>query len=83
MLKKIGSPPYEKSKKEVFQCLSDNIINIADPKTGVIIDKALNINKFVIVIKGNKTLLFLKPGIDKALLVTNKFTTLIVVLIPA
>lgn len=45
--------------------------------------KALNINRFVIDINGIKTRLLLSPGLDKALLVVNKFTTLIVVLIPA
>jgi hypothetical protein len=36
-----------------------------------------------IVIKGNKTLLFLKPGIAKVLLVINKFVKPTVELIPA
>jgi hypothetical protein len=36
-----------------------------------------------IVINGNKILRFLKPGIDKVLLVINKFVNEIVVLIPA
>jgi len=35
------------------------------------------------VIKGNKILLFFKPGIDKVLLVINKFVNDIVVLTPA
>ena len=47
------------------------------------IAKALSINKFVIDINGIKTLLLLSPGLDRALLVVNRFTTLIVVLIPA
>ena len=76
-------PPYEKSKNEVFQCLSVNNMSIAEPKTGVITDKARNISKTVIDINGIKTLLFLNPDILKDLLVTNKFTKLIVVLIPA
>lgn len=72
-----------KIKKDVFQCLSKININIAEPNTGVIITRALNISKIVILIKGNKTLLFLKPGIAKVLLVANKFTIDMVVLIPA
>jgi hypothetical protein len=56
---------------------------MADPKTGVIMARALNINKFVIDMNGIKTLLLLSPGLDRALLVVSRFTTLIVVLIPA
>lgn len=72
-----------KIKKDVFQCLSNTNINIADPSTGVITANALNINNTVILTKGNNILLFLNPGIDRVLLVDNKFTKEIVVLIPA
>jgi hypothetical protein len=81
--KKIGSPPYAKSKNDVCQCLSKTSINIEDPSTGVITAKALNINNTVIVMNGIKIRLFLKPGILKVLLVTRRFVIEMVVLIPA
>jgi hypothetical protein len=42
-----------------------------------------NVNNIAIVIKGRRTLLFLKPGIAKVLLVINKLVNEIVVLTPA
>lgn len=72
-----------KVKKEVFQWRSNANISIAEPKTGVITTKALNISSIDMDIKGSKILLFLKPGIDKFLLVDKRFTIDIVVLIPA
>jgi hypothetical protein len=41
------------------------------------------VNKSAIVINGNKTLLFLRPGIAKVLLVINKLVKETVVLTPA
>jgi len=49
----------------------------------VIIANILNVNNNEIVIKGNKTLLFLKPGIANVLLVINKLVKETVVLTPA
>jgi hypothetical protein len=49
----------------------------------VTIANILKVNNIEIVIKGNKTLLFLKPGIANVLLVINKFVKDIVVLTPA
>jgi uncharacterized membrane protein len=43
----------------------------------------LSVRRIDIVIKGSNTLLFLRPGIAKVLLVINKFVKDIVVLIPA
>jgi hypothetical protein len=53
------------------------------PKTGVTIANIRKVNKSDIVINGNKTLLFLKPGIAKVLLVINKLVNDIVELTPA
>ena len=53
------------------------------PNTGVIIANILNVNRIDIVINGNKTLLFLNPGIDKVLLVINRLVNEIVELTPA
>jgi hypothetical protein len=67
----------------VCQCLSINNINIDAPKTGVIIANIRNVNKRDIVMNGNKTLLFLRPGIAKVLLVISKFVNDMVELTPA
>jgi hypothetical protein len=56
---------------------------MAEPKTGVITTKARNISKTVIVIKGNKIRLFLKPGIVNVRFVARRFTIEIVVLMNA
>jgi hypothetical protein len=56
---------------------------IAAPKTGVTNANILIVKNKAIVINGNKTLLFLNPGILKVLLVINKFVNEIVVLTPA
>jgi hypothetical protein len=55
---------------------------MAAPKTGVTAASILKVNKVVIVTKGIKTLLVLKPGIANVLLVINKFTKVIVLLTP-
>ena len=80
---KIGSPPYAYSKKVVLQCLSNIIIIIAAPKTGVTIANILNASKVPIVENGNKTLRLRIPGIAKVRRVTNKFVNDTVLLIPA
>jgi hypothetical protein len=67
----------------VLQCLSNIIIIIAAPKTGVIIASILNASKVPIVENGNSTLRFLIPGIAKVLLVTSKLVNDTVVLTPA
>lgn len=79
----MGSPPYAKSKNDVCQCLSKISINMADPKTGVITAKALNISSTVMVIKGIIIRLFRIPGIVRVRRVTNKLVMEMVVLIPA
>ena len=81
--KRIGSPPYAKSKNEVCQCLSSSTIITAAPRTGVTIASILNVNSIAIVTKGTSTRRFRKPGEIKVLLVINKFVKDIVVLIPA
>ena len=57
-------------------------IIIAAPKTGVIRANIRITRKRVMLIKGIRTRLFLKPGIDKVRLVINKFVKDIVVLKP-
>jgi hypothetical protein len=52
------------------------------PNTGVTIANILNVNKRAIVMKGNKTLLFLKPGIAKVLLVIKRLVKETVLLTP-
>ncbi len=52
-------------------------------KTGVIITSILNANNKPIVMNGKRTLLCFNPGIDKVLLVINKFVNETVVLTPA
>jgi len=52
------------------------------PNTGVTIANILNVNNKDIVIKGNKTLLFLKPGIANVLLVIKRFVKETVLLTP-
>lgn len=66
----------------VFQCLSNNNIIIAAPRTGVINANILITKNNVIVKKGNRTRLFLRPGADKVLRVINKFVNDMVVLTP-
>jgi len=56
---------------------------IAAAKTGVTKANILIVKNNEIVTKGNKTLLFLKPGIANVLLVINKFVKPTVELIPA
>ena len=56
---------------------------MADPKTGVITAKALNISNIDILVNGSSILLFLKPDIVNILLVAKRLTNDIVVLIPA
>jgi len=56
---------------------------IAAPKTGVTKANIRIVKNNAIVIKGNKTRLFLRPGILKVLLVINKFVNETVVLTPA
>jgi aromatic ring-opening dioxygenase LigB subunit len=56
---------------------------IAAPKTGVTKANIRIVKNNAIVINGNKTRLFLKPGILKVLLVISKFVNEIVVLTPA
>jgi hypothetical protein len=58
-------------------------MNIAAASTGVINTSILIVNNKEIVIKGSKIRLFFRPGIDKVLLVINKFVKDIVVLTPA
>jgi hypothetical protein len=53
------------------------------PKTGVITANILKVNNKAIVMNGNKTLLFRRPGIAKVLRVINKFVNDTVLLIPA
>lgn len=77
------SPPYTNSKNVVCQCLSINNINIDAPKTGVTTASILIVNNKLIVIKGSKDRLFLKPGIAKVRLVIKRLVNDIVVLIPA
>jgi hypothetical protein len=67
----------------VCQCLSINNINIAAARTGVTNANILIAKKSAIVINGNKTLLFLNPGIAKVLLVIKRFVNEMVVLTPA
>jgi hypothetical protein len=67
----------------VCQCRSINNIIIAAPNTGVTIANILIVKNKLIDIKGNSILRFLKPGIDKVLLVINKFVNPTVELIPA
>jgi hypothetical protein len=55
---------------------------MAAPKTGVTKANILIVKNKAIVMNGNKTLLFLKPGILNVRLVINKFVKEIVVLIP-
>jgi hypothetical protein len=55
---------------------------MAAPKTGVINANIRIVKNNAIVINGNKTLLFLNPGILNVRLVINKFVNDIVVLIP-
>lgn len=71
------------SKNVVSQCLSISSMNIDAPKTGVITASILSVSSSEIVINGNKTLLFLSPGIAKVLRVISKFVNDIVVLTPA
>ncbi len=56
---------------------------IAAASTGVIRASILIVNNKLIVINGNKILLFLNPGILSVLRVISKFVNDIVVLIPA
>jgi hypothetical protein len=77
------SPPYTNSKKVVCQCLSIINIIIAAAKTGVTNANILIVKNKAIVINGNKTLLFLKPGIANVLLVINKLVKPTVELTPA
>jgi hypothetical protein len=58
-------------------------MTIAAPKTGVTKASILIVKNNEIVTKGNKTLLFLKPGIAKVLRVINKLVKPTVELIPA
>jgi len=67
----------------VCQCLSINNITIDAAKTGVTNANILIVKNNEIVMNGNKTLLFLKPGIDNVLLVTNKLVKPTVELAPA
>jgi len=53
------------------------------PKTGVMMANILNVSNNAIVMNGNRTLLFLKPGIASVLLVINKLVNDTVVLTPA
>jgi hypothetical protein len=80
---KIGSPPYAYSKKVVLQCLSNIIIIIAAPRTGVMIANILRAKSVPIVENGSNTLLLRIPGIASVLLVTNRFVNETVVLTPA
>jgi hypothetical protein len=66
----------------VFQCLSNNNIIIAAPKTGVIRANILITKNKVMVRNGINTLLFRNPGADNVRLVINKLVNDIVVLIP-
>jgi len=56
---------------------------MAAAKTGVTNANILIVKNSAIVIKGSKTLLFLKPGIANVLLVISKFVKPTVELIPA
>jgi hypothetical protein len=56
---------------------------IAAAKTGVTKANIRIVKNNAIVIKGSKTLLFLKPGIANVLLVINKFVKPTVELTPA
>jgi hypothetical protein len=56
---------------------------IAAPKTGVTNANILIVKNKEMVINGNKTLLFLKPGIANVLLVINKLVKPTVELTPA
>jgi len=58
-------------------------MNIDAPNTGVIIASIRKVNNKDIVINGSRTLLFLKPGIAKVLLVINKLVNETVELTPA
>jgi hypothetical protein len=58
-------------------------MNIEAPSTGVITANILKVNNKAIVINGNKTLLFRRPGIAKVLRVINKLVNDTVLLIPA
>jgi len=53
------------------------------PRIGVTIANILIVKNKLMDMKGNKTLLFLKPGIASVLLVINKFVKPTVELIPA
>jgi hypothetical protein len=79
----MGSPPYAKSKKEVCQCLSNAIIIIAAPKTGVIKASILKAKNIPIEIKGSRILLCLIPGMVKVRLVIKRLVNDTVELIPA
>jgi len=67
----------------VLQCLSNIIIIIAAAKTGVTNANIRKAKSVPIVENGNKTLLFLIPGIANVLRVTNRFVKDIVELTPA
>jgi hypothetical protein len=56
---------------------------MAAPKTGVTKASILIVKNKAIVTNGNKTRLFLRPGIANVLLVINKFVKPTVELIPA
>jgi len=56
---------------------------MAAPRTGVTIANILIVKNKLIDIKGSKILRFLKPGIDRVLLVINKLVKPTVELIPA
>lgn len=58
-------------------------MSTAAPKIGVTIASNLKVNKREMVIKGIKTLLFLRPGATKVLLVIRRLVKEMVVLIPA
>jgi len=58
-------------------------MNIEAPNTGVITASILKVSSSAIVTKGIKILLFLKPGIERVLLVINKLVNEIVELTPA
>jgi len=67
----------------VCQCLSSNNIIIAAANTGVISANIRIVKNKDIVIKGNKTRLFLSPGIERVLRVIKRLVKLIVVDTPA
>jgi len=77
------SPPYTNSKNVVCQCLSNSNIIIAAANTGVTKASILIVKNKEMLINGNRTRLFLNPGILNVLRVISKLVNEIVVLTPA